>query len=78
MLTCAEVGRCRLEIDTGGIAIDFLHELVHVHKRFREKERERKKRERGQMCSLQLTEAEALAFELISFSEAASLTSNPD
>lgn len=70
-VTFAGVGRCRLEIETGGIAIDLLHGLVHVQKRFREKA---KKREKGQMCSLQLIGAEALVLDLISFSEAASLS----
>lgn len=70
-VTFAGFGRCRLEIETGGIAIDLLHGLVHVQKRFREKA---KKRENGQMCSLQLIGAEALVLDLISFSEAASLS----
>lgn len=35
-----------LEIETGGIAIDFLHELVHVHERFRENGEEKRKGER--------------------------------
>ena len=65
------------EIETGGIAIDFLHELVHVHERFRENGEEKKKGRKGQMCSLQLIGAEALVLELITFSEAASVTSNP-
>lgn len=73
MLHLQEFGKCRLETETGGIAIDFLHELAHLHERFREKG----KRENGQMCSLQLIGAEALILEFISFSEAAALTSNP-
>lgn len=61
MLHLQDFGKCRLEIETGGIAIDFLHELAHVHKRFRKKA----KRDKSQMCSLQLNGAEALILEFL-------------